>query len=66
MSIVALLKIRLLFLLIIYSLFTDGWRIEKTTAENDDLNKKLCGLEKKMTTMTMKYETVCKSTIEPV
>ena len=41
MSVVSLLKIILMFLLIIHLLFTDGWRIEKTTAENDNLNRKL-------------------------
>ena len=40
-SLVALMKTRLLFLLIIHLLFTDGWKIEKTTADSDNLNKNL-------------------------
>ena len=39
MSLVALLKTRVFYVLIIYLLFTGGWRIEKTTAKNDNLTR---------------------------
>ena len=59
MTDVELLKTRLLFLLIIHLLFTDGWRIEKMTVENDNLTRSFV-LRKD------KYETKCTPTIDPV
>ena len=45
MSVVALLKTRISLFLIINLLFTDGWRMEKTTTENENLNRRF-GVEK--------------------
>ena len=57
MSVVAL--VNTCPLVIIHLPSTDRWKMEKTTTENDNLNRKL-RVEKR------EYEIKCTSTIEPV